>query len=73
MQTIERAMSWLERITGSLQSRIVNVKSAAEHTAVFREGRGGHGGILEGGLPLSRNFYVRTDVNFNWLYVRKLK
>ena len=21
--------------------------------------------------PLSRNFYVRTDVNFNWLYVRK--
>ena len=28
---------------------------------------------LEGGFPLSRNFYVRTDVNFNWLYVRKLK
>ena len=27
----------------------------------------------EGGFPLSRNFYVRTDVNFNWLYVRKLK
>ena len=22
---------------------------------------------------MSRNFYVRTDVNFNWLYVRKLK
>ena len=48
MQTIKRAMSWLERIIGSLQSRIVNVKSAAEHTAVFREGRGGTwGGILE--------------------------
>ena len=28
---------------------------------------------LKGGFPLSRNFYVRTDVNFNWLYVRKLK
>ena len=26
---------------------------------------------LKGGFPLSRNFYVRTDVNFNWLYVRK--
>ena len=25
----------------------------------------------QGGFPLSRNFYVRTDVNFNWLYVRK--
>ena len=25
------------------------------------------------GFPLPRNFYVRTDVNFNWLYVRKLK
>ena len=30
-------------------------------------------GSSKGGLPLSRNFYVRTDVNFNWLYVRKLK
>ena len=29
--------------------------------------------ITKGGFPLSRNFYVRTDVNFNWLYVRKLK
>ena len=28
---------------------------------------------IKGGFPLSRNFYVRTDVNFNWLYVRKLK
>ena len=28
---------------------------------------------LKGGFPLSRNFYVRTDVNFNWLFVRKLK
>ena len=28
---------------------------------------------VKGGFPLSRNFYVRTDVNFNWLYVRKLK
>ena len=27
----------------------------------------------KGGFALSRNFYVRTDVNFNWLYVRKLK
>ena len=27
----------------------------------------------KGGFPLSRNFYVRTDVNFNSLYVRKLK
>ena len=27
----------------------------------------------KGGFPLSRNFYVRADVNFNWLYVRKLK
>ena len=27
----------------------------------------------EGGFPLSHNFYVHTDVNFNWLYVRKLK
>ena len=27
----------------------------------------------KGGFPLSRNFYVRTDVNFNWLYVRELK
>ena len=27
----------------------------------------------KGGFPLSRNFYVRTDVNFNWLYVRKIK
>ena len=26
-----------------------------------------------GGFPLSRNFYVRRDLNFNWLYVRKLK
>ena len=26
----------------------------------------------KGGFPLSRYFYVRTDVNFNWLYVRKL-
>ena len=25
----------------------------------------------KGGFPLSQNFYVRTDVNFNWLYVRK--
>ena len=29
--------------------------------------------VSKGGFPLSRNFYVRTDVNFNWLYVRKLK
>ena len=29
--------------------------------------------VAKGGFPLSRNFYVRTDVNFNWLYVRKLK
>ena len=29
--------------------------------------------LNKGGFPLSRNFYVRTDVNFNWLYVRKLK
>ena len=29
--------------------------------------------LRKGGFPLSRNFYVRTDVNFNWLYVRKLK
>ena len=27
----------------------------------------------KGGFPLSRNFYVRTDINFNWLYVRKLE
>ena len=27
----------------------------------------------KGGFPLSRNFYVRTDANFNWLYVRQLK
>ena len=27
----------------------------------------------KGGFPLSRNFYVRTDVNLNWLDVRKLK
>ena len=27
----------------------------------------------KGGFPLLRNFYVRTDVNFNWLYVHKLK
>ena len=26
---------------------------------------------VEGGFPLSRNFYVRTDVNLNWLYTRK--
>ena len=30
-------------------------------------------GKPKGGFPLSRNFYVRTDINFNWLYVRKLK
>ena len=24
-------------------------------------------------IPLLRNFYVRTDVNFNRVYVRKLK
>ena len=29
--------------------------------------------VCKGGFPLSRNFYVRTDVNLNWLYVRKLK
>ena len=29
--------------------------------------------VSKGGFPLSRNFYVRTDINFNWLYVRKLK
>ena len=29
--------------------------------------------VRKGGFPLSRNFYARTDVNFNWLYVRKLK
>ena len=27
----------------------------------------------EGGFPLPRNFYMRSDVDFNWLYVRKLK
>ena len=32
-----------------------------------------HPGTCKGGFPLSRNFYVRTDVNFNWLYVRKLR
>ena len=25
----------------------------------------------KGGFPLWRNFYVPTDVNFNWLYMRK--
>ena len=25
----------------------------------------------KGGFPQSRYFYVRTYVNFNWLYVRK--
>ena len=39
----------------------------AECSTVFRKTP------LKGGFPLSRNFYVRTDVNFNWLYVRKLK
>ena len=29
--------------------------------------------MAKGGFPLSRNFYVRRDVDFNWLYVRKLK
>ena len=29
--------------------------------------------LPKGGFPLSHNFYVRMDVNFNWLYVRKLK
>ena len=29
--------------------------------------------LAKGGFPLSRNFYVRKGVNFNWLYVRKLK
>ena len=29
--------------------------------------------FTKGGFPLSRNFYVRTDVNFNWLYVHELK
>ena len=29
--------------------------------------------VIKGGFPLSRNFYVRTDVTFKWLYVRKLK
>ena len=28
-------------------------------------------GAYKGGFPLSRNFYVRTDVKFYWLYVRK--
>ena len=32
-----------------------------------------HQTITKGGFPLPRNFYVRTDVNLNWLYVRKLK
>ena len=27
--------------------------------------------LPKGGFPLSRNFYVRTDVNFNWLHARK--
>ena len=27
--------------------------------------------ITKGGFPLSRNFYVHTDVNLNWLYVHK--
>jgi len=32
-----------------------------------------YGSLRKGGFPLSRtcNFYVRTDVNFNWLYMRK--
>ena len=30
-----------------------------------------HLSVSKGGFPLSRNFYVRTDVNFNWLYVCK--
>ena len=38
----------------------VNVKVEPRSTFTFK-----------GGFPLSRNFYVRTDVNFNWLYVRK--
>ena len=38
----------------------------------FSDSRGGKT-LFKGGFPLSRNFYVRTDVNFNWLYVRKLK
>ena len=29
--------------------------------------------FTKGGFPLSRNFYIRTDVNFNWLYMHKLK
>ena len=29
--------------------------------------------LAKGGFKLSRNFHVRTDVNFNWLYVRKFK
>ena len=30
-------------------------------------------GHLKGGFPLSHNFYVPTDVSFNWLYVNKLE
>ena len=55
----------------------VNVKVERGSTFTFTRGFSYMTSILiyarKGGFPLSRNFYVRTDVNFNWLYVRKLK
>ena len=38
---------------------------ANQDSSVFSNSR------VKGGFPLSRKFYVRADVNFNWLYVGK--
>ena len=47
----------------------VNLKNLTVTVALVN----GENVVLKGGFSLSRNFYVRTDVNFNRLYVRKLK
>ena len=63
--------------TASSACQRVNVKVELRLTFTFMRGFSYITSILiyarKGGFPLSRNFYVRTDINFNWLYVRKLK
>ena len=67
-------MNWLQWQLETLSYHIICLFRAIQCTKYNLEARTVDYGLgHKGGFSLSRNFYVRTDVHFNWLYVRKLK
>ena len=71
--TFTRGFSYIVSILFTHVKPVKSLRPYAckNYATVFRSQQMVPDYLPKGGFPLSRNFYVRTDVNFNWLYVRK--